>query len=273
VFGTRCELKNLNSFKNIKLAIDAEIARHVELIESGGKVEQETRLYDVQRNETRSMRSKEDAQDYRYFPEPDLPPLVIEPAFIERVRGTLPELPAAKRRRYVEVFKLPEYDAGVLTADRAFSELYERCVEAAGDAKKVSNWFMTDLSKLLNESGTTAAQVRFSPAQFGALLGAVEKGTISLSAAKQVFEAMFATGADPLKVIEEKGLAQVSDTGALEKVVDEVLAANAKNVESYRAGKTSLMPFFMGQVMKATKGKANPKLVSELLEAKLKGQV
>jgi aspartyl-tRNA(Asn)/glutamyl-tRNA(Gln) amidotransferase subunit B len=225
----------------------------------------------VQRNETRSMRSKEDAQDYRYFPEPDLPPLVLEPAFIERVRASLPELPAAKRRRYVEVFKLPEYDAGVLTAEPAFAALYERCVEAFGDAKKVSNWFMTDVARLLNETGTTAAQVKFTPAQFGELLRAVEAGTISLSAAKQVFEAMFATGAEPLRVIEERGLAQVSDAGALERVVDEVLTANPKNVESYRAGKTSLLPFFVGQVMKATKGKANPKLVNELLAKKLGG--
>ncbi len=271
VFGTRCELKNLNSFKNIKLAIDAEIARHVEVLEAGGRIEQETRLYDVQRNETRSMRSKEDAQDYRYFPEPDLPPLVIAPEFIEQVRRALPELPAAKRRRYVEVFKLPEYDAGVLTADRAFSELYERCVEVVGDAKKVSNWFMTDVSRLLNESGSSAAQVKFTPAQFGALLGAVERGALSLTAAKEVFGVMFATGAGPLQVIDEKGLAQVSDAGALEKAVDEVLAANPENVESYRAGKVSLLPFFMGQVMKQTKGKANPKLVSALLEKKLKG--
>ncbi len=269
--GTRCELKNLNSFRFIKAAIEHEAARHVELIEGGGKVQQETRLWDTQRQETRSMRSKEDAQDYRYFPEPDLPLLELTEAQIAKERDALPELPRAKRRRYVEALKLPEYDAQVLTADPAMATLFEACVATAKDAKKVSNWFMGELSRLLNESGTKASAVRFSPAQFAALLQAIEASVISANAGKEVFAAMFATGAEPARIIEEKGLAQVSDTGAIETLVDEVLAANAKTVESYRAGKTNLLGFFVGQVMKAMKGKGNPKLVSEVLTRKLSG--
>jgi len=253
--GTRCELKNLNSFRFIKQAIEHEAERHVELIERGGVVEQETRLFDPDRGETRSMRSKEDAHDYRYFPEPDLPPLVVAAAEIDRVRATLPELPRARRRRYVEVLKLPEYDAGVLTADRAMAELYERCVAEGADPKKVSNWFMGELSRLLKVSGRGAAEVRFSPAQLKALLAAVEAGTISGSGAKEVIEA--------------KGLAQVLELGAVEAAVDQVIAANAKNVEAYRAGNVKLLGFFVGQAMKAMKGKGNPKVISELVARKL----
>ncbi len=269
-YGTRCELKNLNSFKNIKLAIDAEIERHVEVIESGGTIVQETRLFDVARGETRSMRSKEDAHDYRYFPEPDLPPLLVSAEQIAHARTLLPELPQAKRKRYVEQLKLTEYDAGVLTADREFSELYERCLEPVGDAKKVANWFIGELSRLLNESGSKASAVKFTPAQFAALLKSIDSGEISQIAGKEVFAEMFASGAEPKDVIASKGLAQVSDTGALEKVIDEVLAANQPNVDSYRAGKVHLLGFFVGQVMKAMKGKGNPKLINQLLEKKLK---
>jgi aspartyl-tRNA(Asn)/glutamyl-tRNA(Gln) amidotransferase subunit B len=270
-YGTRCELKNLNSFKNIKLAIDAEIARHVELIEAGGAIVQETRLFDVTRGETRSMRSKEDAHDYRYFPEPDLPPLVVSAEEIALARRTMPELPRARRQRYLEQLKLTEYDAGVLTADRELSELYERCLAPVGDAKKVANWFLGEVSRLLNESGVKPQAVKFTPAQFAALLGAIDSGEISANAGKEVFGQMFATGAEPKDVIASRGLAQVSDLGALEKVIDEALAANPKNVESYRAGKVQLLGFFVGQVMKAMKGKGNPKVINELLEKKLKG--
>ncbi len=268
-YGTRCELKNLNSFRNIKLAIDAEIARHVEIIEGGGSIVQETRLFDVARNETRSMRSKEDAHDYRYFPEPDLPPLLVSAEQLANARASLPELPQARRRRYVGQLKLTEYDAGVLTADREFSELYERCLAPVGDAKKVANWFIGEVSRLLNESGTRPVDVKFSPAQFAALLQAIEAGEISQNAGKEVFGQMFATGAEPRDVIASKGLAQVSDTGALETVIDEILAANQKNVEGYRAGNTKLLGFFVGAVMKSMKGKGNPKLINELLEKKL----
>ncbi len=269
-YGTRCELKNLNSFKNIKLAIDAEIARHVEVIEGGGTIVQETRLFDVARGETRSMRSKEDAHDYRYFPEPDLPPLLVSADEIAKAKTELPELPQSRRRRYVEQLKLTEYDAGVLTADRELSELYERCLAPVGDAKKVANWFLGEVSRLLNESGVKPGAVKFTPGQFAALLQSIESGEISQNAGKEVFGQMFATGAEPKDVIAEKGLAQVSDTGALEKVIDEIIAGNQKNVEAYRAGNPKLLGFFVGQAMKAMKGKGNPKVINELLEKKLK---
>ncbi len=270
VLGTRCELKNLNSFRFIKQAIEHEAQRHVELIEAGGAVEQESRLFDPDRGETRSMRSKEDAHDYRYFPEPDLPLLIVTPEEIAKVQKELPELPKARRRRYVEALKLPEYDAGVLTADRALSELYELCVAEGADPKKVSNWFMGELSRLLKVSGRGAGAVKFTPTQLKALLGAVEAGTISGSAAKEVFEEMFETGAEPAVIIEAKGLAQVVDLQAIEAAVDEALKANPKNVEGYRAGNTKLLGFFVGQVMKAMKGKGNPKVINELVANKLK---
>lgn len=271
VYGTRCELKNLNSFRNIKLAIDAEIARHVEVVEAGGVIVQETRLFDTLRGETRSMRSKEDAQDYRYFPEPDLPPLVVSEEEIQRARAALPELPQAKRRRYVEQLKLPDADVGVLTADREFAALYEQCLAPVGDAKKVSNWFIGEVARLLNESGVGPSAVKFTPTQFAALLKAIDAGDISQNAGKEVFAEMFATGVHPSDIIAQKGLAQVSDVGALEKVIDEIVAANQKNVDAYRAGKTQVLGFFVGQVMKTMKGKGNPKVINELLEKKLKG--
>jgi aspartyl-tRNA(Asn)/glutamyl-tRNA(Gln) amidotransferase subunit B len=267
--GTRCELKNLNSFRFIQRAIEVEAARHVELLEGGGRIEQETRLFDPDRGETRAMRSKEDAHDYRYFPEPDLPLLRLEGAHIAQVKAALPELPEARRQRYVRALGLPAYDAEVLTGSRAMSELFDRCVALGLEAKKVSNWFMGELSRLLNEHQTTADQVRFTPAQFKELLAAVDGNVISANAAKEVFAELFATGQSPVDIIAAKGLAQVSDTGAIEAVIDEVMAANPKNVESWRAGRSQILGFFVGQVMKAMKGKGNPKLINELLTKKL----
>jgi aspartyl-tRNA(Asn)/glutamyl-tRNA(Gln) amidotransferase subunit B len=215
------------------------------------------------------MRSKEDAHDYRYFPEPDLPPLIVTAAQIAAAKSQLPELPAAKRARYVEQLKLPEYDAGVLTASRSFAERFEACLAAyGGDAKKVSNWFIGEVARLMNEHGDTA---KFTPAQFAELLRAIDTATISQNAGKEVIAQMFTTGASPADIITAKGFAQVSDTGAIETVIDEVMAANQKNVESYRAGRVQLLGFFVGATMKAMKGKGNPKLISELLEKKLKG--
>jgi aspartyl-tRNA(Asn)/glutamyl-tRNA(Gln) amidotransferase subunit B len=268
--GTRCELKNLNSFRFIKQAIEVEAARHVDLIEAGRLVEQETRLFDTQRAETRAMRSKEDAHDYRYFPEPDLPPLIVSAAQVEKARAELPELPRARRRRYVEALKLPAYDAGVLTADPALADLFDRCVSAApGDPKKVSNWFLGELSRLLNATGTAPAAVRFTPEHLASLMNSVDAGLITANAAKTVFEVVFNTGRAPTDVIAELGLELKVDTGELERVVDEVLAANPKNVEGYRAGNQKLLGFFVGQVMKGLKGKGNPKLINELLVKKL----
>ncbi|RJS23002.1 Asp-tRNA(Asn)/Glu-tRNA(Gln) amidotransferase GatCAB subunit B [Corallococcus sp. H22C18031201] len=269
VYGQRCELKNLNSFRFLKQAIEYEVARQVDVLESGGKVLQETRLWDVNKGVTRSMRSKEEAHDYRYFPEPDLPPLHVADALIEETRGALPELPRAKRQRFMSQYGLPAYDAKLLTAERPLADFFEACAPHAPDAKKLSNWFLGELSRLLKEEGTTVSSVRFTPTQLGELLGAVEQGTVSINAAKDVLGEMFRTGAAPANIIASKGLAQVSDVGAVESVVDEVLAKSASEVEKYRAGKKNLYGFFVGQVMKAMKGKGNPTLVNELLKKKL----
>ncbi|MCU0695927.1 MAG: Asp-tRNA(Asn)/Glu-tRNA(Gln) amidotransferase subunit GatB [Myxococcaceae bacterium] len=270
-FGTRCELKNLNSFRFIKQAIEVEAQRHVELLESGGVVEQETRLFDPQRGETRSMRSKEDAHDYRYFPEPDLPPLVLGAGDVDSIREALPELPRARRARYVTSLGLSAYDAQVLTADRAFSDFFERCVAEAHEAKPVANWFMGELSRLLNETNTTVGEVKFSPAQLAALLRAVKDGVISGPGAKEVFAELFATGKDVQVIIDEKGLAQVNDDGPLLLAIEQALAESPKNVESYRGGNTKIVGYFVGQVMKKLGGKGNPKRINELLVEKLKG--
>ncbi len=269
VFGTRCELKNLNSFRFIKQAIEIEANRQVELLEAGKKVEQETRLFDPQRGETRSMRSKEDAHDYRYFPEPDLPPLVLAADQIDAQRRALPELPRARRRRYVETLGLPAYDAGVLTADRAMSDFFERCLAEVNDPKQVSNWFMGELSRLLNETKTSVAALRFTPAQFGAVLTAVKSGVVSGPGAKELFAELFATGMDPAQIIREKGLAQVNDDGPLLEAIAQAMAEAPKNVESYRSGNTKIVGYFVGQVMKKLGGKGNPKRINELLVEQL----
>jgi aspartyl-tRNA(Asn)/glutamyl-tRNA(Gln) amidotransferase subunit B len=267
--GTRCELKNLNSFRFIKQAIEVETERHIELIESGGTVEQETRLFDPVRMETRSMRSKEDAHDYRYFPEPDLPPLVVPQHSIEAIRKVMPELPRARRRRYRDAFGLPAYDAGVLTSSLEFSEFFERCVAASNEPKLVSNWFMGELSRLLNERKVAVGAVRFSPGQFARLLEAIKTQTVSVTAAKEVFAEMFASGKDPELIIEERGLAQLNDDGPLSVAIDQAIAEYPQNVESYRAGNTKIVGFFVGQVMKKLGGKGNPKRINELLVERL----
>jgi aspartyl-tRNA(Asn)/glutamyl-tRNA(Gln) amidotransferase subunit B len=270
-YGTRVELKNINSFRFIKQAIEYEIGRHVEVIESGGKIDQETRLWDTQRYESRSMRSKEEAHDYRYFPEPDLPPLHVPDTLIDQVAQGLPELPRPKFQRFMSQYGLPAYDARLLCADRALAEFFEACAQHSKDYKKLSNWFQGELTRLLNESNgaVTISTLKFTPGQLGELLAAVEKGTLSNNAAKDVLGEMFRTGKAPDAIIAEKGLAQVSDTGAVEAVVDEILAKNAGEAEKYRAGKKQIFGFFVGQVMKAMKGKGNPTLVNDLLKKKL----
>jgi aspartyl-tRNA(Asn)/glutamyl-tRNA(Gln) amidotransferase subunit B len=268
-YGTRAELKNINSFRFVRQAIDYEIARQVELIESGGKVVQETRLWDAQLCETRSMRSKEEAHDYRYFPEPDLPPVKIDEALIARVRESLPELPRAKRARFIGQYGLSDKDVRTLTAERSFAEYFEQVAQHYKDGKKLANWFLGELLRLLKEEDTSLDRLRFSPAQFAALLGAIDQGTISGNAGKEVFAELFRTGKDPAAIIQEKGLAQVSDEGAIEKVVDEVLARCSAEVESYRQGKKQVLGFLVGQAMKAMKGKGNPQLVNALLRKKL----
>ncbi|QSQ19726.1 Asp-tRNA(Asn)/Glu-tRNA(Gln) amidotransferase subunit GatB [Pyxidicoccus parkwayensis] len=268
-YGQRCELKNLNSFRFLKQAIEYEISRQVDVIESGGKVDQETRLWDVNKGVTRSMRSKEEAHDYRYFPEPDLPPLHVSDAAIDAAAKALPELPRAKLTRFMSQYGLPAYDARILVAERPLADFFEACAAHYADAKKLSNWFLGELMRLLKEEGTPLSSVRFTPVQLAELLGAVDKGTVSANAGKDVLGEMFRTGKAPADIIAEKGLAQVSDTGAIEAVVDDILAKNAGEVEKYRAGKKQVFGFFVGQVMRAMKGKGNPALVNDLLKKKL----
>ncbi|HYV45922.1 MAG TPA: Asp-tRNA(Asn)/Glu-tRNA(Gln) amidotransferase subunit GatB [Myxococcaceae bacterium] len=268
-YGTRAELKNINSFRFVQKAIDFEIERQVGVIEGGGKVVQETRLYDPQRDETRSMRGKEEAHDYRYFPEPDLPPVRVGPALLERVRASLPELPRARVLRLQQQHGLSAADARTLCGDRALADFYEAAVPGVKDPKKLANWMMGDLLRQLHETGAALGELKFSPAQLAALVSAVEQGTISGAAGKDVLGEMFRTGKDPQAIIAEKGLAQVSDTGAMEQVLDELLAKNAGEVEKYKAGKKQVLGFLMGQAMKAMKGKGNPQLLNELLRKKL----
>ncbi len=272
-FGTRAEIKNLNSFRFVEKAIQHEVARQIELIESGGTVVQETRLYDSDRDETRSMRSKEEANDYRYFPDPDLLPLAIERAFIEAVRASLPELPDQKAARFVSEYQLSGYDAGVLSASRETGAYFEAVVGRVGaaHAKLAANWVIGELSSALNRENLEIDAARIDPQRLGGLLERVIDGTISGKLAKDVFEAMWTEGRDADAVIEAKGLRQITDAGAIAKAIDEVIAANPKQLADYRAGKDKLFGFFVGQVMKATGGKANPAQLNDLLKAKLGG--
>jgi aspartyl-tRNA(Asn)/glutamyl-tRNA(Gln) amidotransferase subunit B len=274
-YGTRCEIKNLNSFRFLEEAINYEVRRQIELIEDGGRVVQETRLYDPDRRETRSMRSKEDAQDYRYFPDPDLPPLAISQVWIDRVRAAMPELPGAMRQRFVADYGLPEYDAVVLTQSKAMASYFEAVVAAAGreQAKPAANWLMGDVSSTLNREGVDIADAPVGGAQLALLLKRIADGTISNKIAKEVFGAMWEAKSDAAdladQIIESKGLKQISDSGALEKIVDEVLAANEKSVAEFRAGKEKAFNALIGQAMKASRGKANPAQLTELLKQKL----
>ncbi len=271
-FGTRCEIKNLNSFRYIEKAIHFEVARQIELIEGGGSVVQETRLYDPDRDETRSMRSKEEANDYRYFPDPDLLPLVIEESFIERVRQAMPELPDAKASRFIGDYGLPEYDAGVLTASRELAAYYEDVVKAlGGEAKLAANWVMGELSGYLNRDGLEIGEARVSAAALAGLLKRIVDQTISGKIAKEVLEAMWSTAAAADAVIDARGLRQITDSAAIEKVIAEVMAANPAQLADYRSGKDKLFGFFVGQVMKMSAGKANPAQVNDLLKKLLAG--
>jgi aspartyl-tRNA(Asn)/glutamyl-tRNA(Gln) amidotransferase subunit B len=270
--GTRCEIKNLNSFRFMQQAIEFEAQRQIELIEDGGTVVQETRLYDPDRDETRSMRTKEDAMDYRYFPDPDLLPLEIAPPWIERVRGELPELPGAMRERFVRDYGLSEYDAQALTASKSLAKYFENVAVAVTDRKVAANWVMGEFSAALNESGLAIESAPVSPIQLAGLIARVLDGTINNKTAKDVFAALWSReGPDADAIIETRGLKQISDTGAIEKIVDEVLAANAKSVEEFRAGKEKAFNALVGQAMKATKGKANPAQVNDILRRKLAG--
>jgi len=270
-FGTRAELKNINSFRFVKQAIEYEIERQAEILDEGGKVVQETRLFDPATGTTRSMRGKEEAHDYRYFPDPDLVPLKVSADWIAEIRSTLPELPDAKRRRYTTELGLPDLDAEVLSASRDIADYFDACVALYPQAKPISNWVMGEVLRALKEDNRGIADCPVTPRLLTDMLKLLEKGTISGKIAKTVFDEMYRTGKEPAEIVEEKGLVQVSDAGAIEKIIDEVLAANPDNVAEYRGGKEKLFGFFVGQVMKASKGKANPALVNEVLLKKLKG--
>jgi aspartyl-tRNA(Asn)/glutamyl-tRNA(Gln) amidotransferase subunit B len=271
-FGTRAEIKNLNSFRFVERAINYEVARQTGLLESGGAVVQETRLYDPDKGETRPMRTKEEANDYRYFPDPDLLPVELDAAFIESVRATLPELPDQKSARFSAQYALSAYDAGVLTASRELAAYYEEVVRAVpGDPKLAANWVMGELAAALNAEGLEIGAAKLAPARLAGLLVRISDGTISGKIAKEVFEAMWTTGAAADAVIESKGLKQITDSAAIERVIDEVMARNPAQLAEYRAGKDKLFGFFVGQVMKATGGKANPAQLNELLRRKLGG--
>ncbi len=267
--GVKTELKNMNSFRFVEKALEYEIRRQTRILEEGGTIVQETRLWDSSAGITQSMRSKEEAHDYRYFPEPDLVPVVATPEWVEEIRSTLPELPDEKRNRFMQRYNLPDHDAELLTSEKATADWYEEAVKEGGQPKAVSNWMMGELLRLLNEEGKTLYNCRLRPAQLSGMLTLIDNGTISGKIAKTVFEEMYRTGKDAADVVREKGLLQMSDERVLEAAVAEVLAKSPQEVQRYRGGEEKLFGFFVGQVMKLTKGKANPKLLNDLLKKKL----
>ncbi len=268
-FGTRTEIKNLNSFRNVARALEHEIARQVALVASGDTVVQETRLWDAERGETLAMRSKEDAHDYRYFPEPDLPPLEVAADWIEEIRRSLPELPSARRERFVREYALPDYDAAVLTQDRVVAEYFEAAARDSANAKAVSNWVMTEILRKLKEDGRSPSLCPVAPSALAGLVRLIDAGTISGKIAKDVFEKMWQAGEPADTIVSREGLTQVSDEAALEKVVAEVIAASPEQAASYRSGKTAALGWFVGQVMRKTGGRANPQVVNALLRKAL----
>ncbi|MBI5632156.1 MAG: Asp-tRNA(Asn)/Glu-tRNA(Gln) amidotransferase subunit GatB [Nitrospirae bacterium] len=268
-FGTRAEVKNINSFRYVEKAIEYEIKRQIKVVEGGGKVIQETRLWDAGRGITESMRSKEEAHDYRYFPEPDLVPIMVEQSWVDEIRASLPELPDAKKQRFVSDFGLTDCDAELLTSERTTAAWFERAVKANGQPKAVANWVMGDLMKLLNEENRSIEDCPIRPQQLAAMLQLIDKGTISGKIAKTVFDEMYKTGRDADEIVKEKGLVQISDSSEIEKIVDDIIAKSPKEVERFKAGDEKLIGFFVGQAMKASKGKANPQMLNELLKKKL----
>ena len=269
-FGTRTELKNINSFRFVERAINVEIERQIDVIESGGKVVQETRLYDADKNETRSMRTKEEANDYRYFPDPDLLPVEIDEHYLNEVRKTLPELPDEKQQRFETHYGLSAADAGVLTSSRDMADFYELTVKTCAEPKLSANWIMGDLLGALNKSDLELSRSPVGAEMLGGMIKRIADKTISGKIAKQVFEAMWQGEGDADAIIEKQGLKQITDTGAIETIIDDIIANNPEQVEQYRSGKDKVFGFFVGQVMKASKGKANPQQVNELLKDKLK---
>lgn len=268
--GTRTEIKNVNSFRFVEKAVEYEIERQIDLLERGEAVVQETRLWDPDKSKTFTMRTKEDAQDYRYFPDPDLLPVLVTDAMIARFRSELPELPAARVKRFVEAHGLPELDARVLTSEREIADFYEKTTKVCNNHKASSNWIMTDLLRELNLAQKGIESSPITPEMLGTMIGHIDSGKISGKMAKAVFQEMWDTGKDPEAIIAEKGLVQVTDAGAIEKMVDAVLAANPAQVAEYKGGRTKVFGFFVGAVMKASKGQANPDIVNKILQDKLK---
>ena len=268
-FGTKVELKNINSFKFVKDAIEYEIKRQTKVLNEGGTIHQETRLWNLDRGETAVMRSKEEAHDYRYFPDPDLVPLKLDKEWVEGFRSTVPELPAARTARFTGVYGLSEYDAGVLTASKGIADYFESCVTLFNQPKTVGNWVMGELTRELNNAGTDVSASPVSPERLVSLLRMVDKGTASLKVAREIFPELYGSGKTPEQIVQEKGLTQVSDEGALEKIIDEVLTQSPAQVTQFKEGKQQVLGFLVGQVMKASGGKANPGKVNELLRRKL----
>lgn len=266
--GTRCEIKNLNSMRNIARAIEFEAARQVEILENGGKIDQETRLFDAINGDTRTMRSKEDAMDYRYFPDPDLPPLILTQEYIDTIKASLPELPEAKKQRYVRELQIPEYDAGVLTMDADLCEYFERLIKKH-EPKLCLTWLTVELLGRMNKLNITFENLKVDADKMLGLLDLIKDGTISGKIAKDVLDIMIESGEDATKIVEDKGFRQVSDMGAIEKIIDEVLAANPEKLAEFKSGKDKLFGFFVGQIMKESKGQANPSVVNNLLKKKL----
>jgi aspartyl-tRNA(Asn)/glutamyl-tRNA(Gln) amidotransferase subunit B len=267
--GVKTELKNMNSFRNVQKALDYEIRRQTALLDQGEKIIQETRLWDAAKAVTASMRGKEEAHDYRYFPDPDLVPLVIDPEWVERIRASLPELPDEKKERFVREYEIPPYDAGILTSSKALANYYEECLRSFAKPKIVSNWILSELLRELKRDEREIEECPVPAAHLSEMLRMVDEGVISGKIAKSVFEEMYRTGKKAGEIVKEKGWVQVSDSSEIDKIIDQVLAANPKEVEAYRKGKEKLFGFFVGQVMKATQGKANPQLVNEILKKKL----
>ncbi|WP_272700654.1 Asp-tRNA(Asn)/Glu-tRNA(Gln) amidotransferase subunit GatB [Desulfovibrio sp. Fe33] len=269
-FGTRAELKNLNSFKHIQKAIEYEVERQTDLVEDGEEVVQETRLYNVDKGTTHSMRGKEEAHDYRYFPDPDLVPLVLDQAWIDAWRSELPELPSAKRERFMAEYDLADYDAALITNDLAVADYFEAAAKAyPGDVKKAANWVVGDLLPFCHENTVEACEVKLTPEKLAELLGLVDDGTISVKIGKDIFRDLCMSGDDPAEYVKSKGLVQMSDTSELEAMVDKVISEHPEEVEAFKGGKTKLMGFFMGQVMRLSKGQANPGVVTQLFNKKL----
>ena len=264
-FGTRTETKNLNSFRAIARSIEFEIQRQKEVLESGGVVYQETRRWDDEAGEGYAMRTKEEAHDYRYFPEPDLMPIRLTEEYIKNIQDTLPELPESRKARYIAELGLPEYDAGIITSSKHLSDFFEAATKECGNAKAVSNWIMTDIIRIAREKCIEYNELPFTPKQFAKLITLIDKGTISGSIAKKVFEEMVETGKDAEKIVEEKGLVQISDEGAIKEVVDKIIAANPQSVEDYKNGKDRALGFLVGQCMKEMKGKGNPQILNKLI--------